>query len=202
MRILIVLLLLAAPAEAVTYRLTGSALTSCQSQVTLPDGTLDPAPCIGQVGKSFDGRVRLSRAQLGPLRDRWLYYTPGLAIDPQMPESAFRVRLGFPWEGEKSVGLHFNRWGGLDRWWFTTSREGNTIWNEAAWQGIHASTPEFYATGSPGRWAKVAWRPKATALAAPSPVPLPASAWLLIAGLLLMLALRQAGLPLVSCRPV
>lgn len=204
-------LAVASPAYAVTYRLTGSKIDTCYSHVYLEDGqTPDPTPCIGKTGGSFDGRIRLVRSEIdGPLRNRWLYLPP--ASDPDLfPTSetltsdALRVRLGFPWEGDVWAGIHLNKRRQIDKWFFG-SIAGDRQHEATNW-GIYTAAPEFTVTGSAGRFSLVPWRPKArTALAsaappvAPSPVPLPASAWLLMAGLLCLAGWRRMACAAPAC---
>jgi hypothetical protein len=183
MRLLIVLLLLAAPANAVTYRLTGSSLDACVSHVyASPEAQEpDPTPCIGKVGKSFDGRVtlpdRLAKGWVfSQLADPSLF--PGAAI---VPLSAVRVNLRFRWQGSRSFAMHFDDAGNLDTWWFTTRGKWGT--NEAASSGIHIARPTFFANGSGGAMVAQSAARKAVA-ASPSPVPIPAAGWLLLAATL------------------
>jgi hypothetical protein len=214
MRFALVLLCLAAPANAVTFHLVGAQIDNCTSNVYLPAAgyddppVQDPTPCIGKVGMSLDGKLRVIRAAVdGRLRDRWLTLHPGelpplgatgapqepAADETYITNAALRVKLGLDWGGtdDHYAGLHFNKWGNIDKWYL-----GSVIGNggytrlTASW-GTSATEPEWSGLGAAGKWYK-----QRTAVAGPvpkvSPVPLPATAGLLLAGLALTAALRRS----------
>jgi hypothetical protein len=196
MRFLLVLLCLAAPANAVTFHLTGAKLDTCTSYVWIGNEP-DPTPCIGK-SMSFDGTVRVKNRLVRDLTDTWVFSEladPSLFQNAQVVGlKALKVRLGFKWRGERNFGLHFNQSGDLDQWWLTSAQIGGTRWFEAASYGSHALTDTYALDGSAGTMTRAR-----TAVAGPipatAPVPLPAAVWLLLAGLAL---LAYAGRPLTA----
>jgi hypothetical protein len=168
MRLLIVLLLLAAPAEALTWRLTGSEITSCiKSEEIIRD------PCARQFGRSFDGRVRLDPTGLD-LTDNWLYVGSGTNAD--LPDGALRFRL--PGQGDKYAGLYFNEAGTLQHWWLGKIGDGRRI--EVSSFGLVLSTPRFLAQGDGGRMTPIAT------------TPIPPAALMLLTGLVALRAIRRS----------
>jgi hypothetical protein len=168
LRLLIVLLLLAAPAEAVTFRLTGSEITSCIK----PD-EVRRDPCARQLGRSFDGRVRLDPTGLD-LTDNWLYV--GSGTDADLPDGALRFRL--PGPGDKYAGLYFNETGALQHWWLGKIGDGRRL--EVSSFGLTFSTPRFLAQGNGGRMVPIAT------------TPIPPAALMLLTGLVALRAIRRS----------
>lgn len=160
MRFLIVLLLLATPAEALTWRFTGSEITSCAEDVR-------GDPCARQIGRSFDGKIRLDTAGLD-LTDNWLYV--GSGTDADLPDGALRFRL--PGPGDRYAGLYFSETGALQHWWFGKIGDGRRL--EIASFGLTFSTPRFLAQGPGGRMVPMAH------------APVPGAVWLLLTGFLIL----------------
>lgn len=182
---LVVLLFLSAPAHAITFRLSGAVIDTCTAY---DEEGHEQIPC--RVGQSFDGVVRVKGRLIdGPLVDRWLYLSPEPGLHPAdqtIGHDALKVRLGFPWKGDRAAGLHFDAAGNLDKWWFTSSRFGNAVWREAAYSGIHILRPNYYATGPSGTMTRVA--PAAAARVQIAQTPVPPALGLTLLGFLLMAA--------------
>jgi hypothetical protein len=203
MRLALVLLCLAAPANAVTFHLVGAQIDTCTSHLSLPGDDYppvpDPTPCIGKVGLSLDGKIKVVRAAVdGKLRDRWLTLHPGELPPlgptgaPQEPDAdetyitnaALKVRLGLDWgdPADHYAKLHLNKWGNIDRWFLGTVQGLGAYGRETASWATTAHGLEWSGSGPAGKWYK-----HRTAVAGPvpqvSPVPLPATAWLLLSGL-------------------
>jgi hypothetical protein len=195
---LVALLIVAAPANAVTFHLVGAQTDQCTSKVYLPGGfddppVLDPAPCVGKEGISLDGRIRVVRSAIdGPLRSRWLsLLSPGEAPPavPSLPgatyitDDALKVRLGLDWGGaDHFAALHFNKWGNIDKWSIGAVRDAGAYDRGTTSFSTYAAGLDYSASGPAGRFYR-----HRTTVAGPipvSPVPLPATAWLLLAGLL------------------
>jgi hypothetical protein len=202
---LVLSFLVAAPAQAVTFHLIGATLDTCTSRVFLPGDDFppvpDPTPCNGVVGTSLDGSIEIIRAALtGVLERRWLTLWPdelppldgltGLPILPRSDEtfianSALDVRLGFDWgpKADHFAGLHFDGTGNIDQWFIGTAQNLGAYSRETTSLRTSASGLDFSASGPPGQFVREP--------VGPSPVPLPATAWLLMVGALGMVGLRR-----------
>lgn len=178
----LLLILMAAPAGAVTYNLIGSSIDACESYVADRNGNPKPRPCRNKIGRSFDGSVTIDDS-IGPLAGQLL------VTDPigDLSRDLLDVRLrGLRWNKpgvERHAGMLFDDAGNLDKWWFTVTMDGGNTWIEAASQGIHKTKTKFYAWGQSG---EMLLAPTAQKLPAPVPMaaaPIPAPALLLVAGL-------------------
>jgi hypothetical protein len=189
----LVLLLAAAPAHAITYRLVGATIDTCTSNI--PD---DPTPCAGKIGRSLDGTITIADA-LGPLPGRQLNLWPdelppldGNGIPfPLAPNqtyltnSQFGFGLNFDWAGKADhfAGLTFDAAGNIASWFIGAVLDNGRLFAEtASFSGSVISGPDFSATGPSGQFVKEG--------IGPSPVPLPATAWLMLAGLVGVAGLR------------
>jgi hypothetical protein len=176
----------AAPAHAVTFHLVGATINNCTSHI--PD---DPAPCAGKVGRTLDGTITLADA-LGPLQGRQLNLWPDelppldgngipFPLEPNqtyLTNSQFGFGLNFDWGGKADhfAGLTFDAAGNIASWFIgAVIGNGAAFAETASFSGSVISGPDFSATGPAGQFVKEG--------VTPSPVPLPASAWLLLAGL-------------------
>jgi hypothetical protein len=208
MRVLIVPLLLIAPhiaaipANAVTFTLVGATISTCTSHVSVPGSfppIEDPTPCIGKVGLSLDGTITLPDA-LGPLQGRQLNLWPDelppldgngipFPLEPNqtyLTNAQFGFGLNFDWgaKADHFAGLIFDSFGNI-KTWFVGAVIGNFATETTSFGGTTISGPQFSASGPSGQFIRDDVPPS------PAIVPLPASAWLLLAGLLSAFGLRR-----------